>query len=54
MAEHTPSVLFPSFMEAVHIELTDEAVHVPVPEVLRENDLLKLIDILYDELSSIS
>jgi hypothetical protein len=38
-------------VEAVHIELPNEAVHLVVSEVTREYDLLEFIDVPYDELS---
>ena len=38
------------FMEAVHVELSDEAVHFVVSEVMREHDFFKFYDVLYDEL----
>jgi hypothetical protein len=41
------------FMEAVHVELPDEAVHFVVPEVVRQHDFFKFYDVLYDELETV-
>ena len=41
-------------MKAVHIELSDEAVHFVVAEVAGEDQLLEASDILDDELHAIS
>lgn len=41
------------FMEAVHVELPDEAVHLVVSEVVREHDLFEFYDIPYDELEAV-
>lgn len=40
-------------MEAIHIELPDEAVNVPVPKIFREDMILKLIDFFDGELASV-
>ena len=41
------------FVEAVHVELPDKAVHFLVPEVAGEDNLFELDDVLDDELESI-
>jgi hypothetical protein len=41
------------FVEAVHVELPDEAVHFVVPEVVRQHDFFKFYDVLYDELETV-
>lgn len=45
--------IFAGLMEAVHIELPDEAVNVPMPEIFREDMVLKLIDFFDGELTSV-
>jgi hypothetical protein len=39
-------------MEAIHVELPDEAIHLAVPEIARQHYLLESIGILYYELGS--
>jgi hypothetical protein len=41
------------FVEAVHVELPDEAVHFVVPEVVRQHDFFKFYDVLNDELETV-
>ena len=50
MAEDTLGVISPTFVEAVHIELTDEGVHFGVTEVSGEDDGLEFVDVFDDEL----
>lgn len=52
MTENTFWVLFSSFVETVHVELTDEAVNFVVSEVFREHDLLKPADVFDNKLGS--
>lgn len=40
-------------MEAIHIELPDEAVNVPMPEIFGEDMILKLIDFLDGKLTTV-
>jgi hypothetical protein len=41
------------FVEAVHVELPHEAIHLVVSEVVREHNFFKFNDVLYDELKAI-
>ena len=50
MTEDTFRVVGSAFVEAVHIELSDERVHFGVSEVAGEDDGLELVDVLDDEL----
>lgn len=52
MAENTLRVISSAFVEAVHIELSDEGVHFAVAEVSGKDDGLELIDVLDDEFCS--
>lgn len=52
MAEHALGVISSRLMKAVHVELPYETVDFVVPKVLRQDQLLKLVDILDDELAS--
>ena len=45
--------LFPGFVEPIHVKLPDEAVDVFVPEVLGEDDLLKIINVSNGKLPAI-
>lgn len=45
--------IFTGLVEAIHIELSDEAVNVPVPKIFREDMILKLIDFFDGELTSV-
>lgn len=53
MAEYTPSVFFACLMEPIHVELPDETVDVPMPEVFGQHNLLELVDVLDDELAAV-
>ena len=50
VAEDTFGVISPAFVEAVHVELSDERVHFAVAEVSGQDDGLELVDVLDDEL----
>lgn len=52
MAEHALGVISPGLMKAIHVELPHEAIDLVMPEVSRQDNLLKLIDILYDEFTA--
>lgn len=52
MAEHALGVVSSALVEAVHVELADEGVHLVVPEVARQDDGLELVDVLDDELGA--
>lgn len=52
MAEHALRVISPGLMKAIHVELPYKAIDLIVPEVSRKDDLLKLVDILYDEFAA--
>lgn len=53
MAENTFGVVSSTFVEAIHVELPDKGVHFAMTEVFGEDQLLKLISILDDELGAI-
>lgn len=53
MAEGALEGVVFDLVEAVHVELSDKAVHLIVSEVMRQHDLLKLHHVFYDELESI-
>ncbi len=53
MAENVFGGLFAWFVEAIHVELSDEAVDVPVPEVPGEDDLLEILNIFYGKFFAI-
>lgn len=52
MLECAFEVVMFHFVEAIHVELPDETVHLFMPEVSGEDDLLKLHDVLDDELTA--
>ena len=52
MAEGAFEVVMFDLVEAVHVELPYETVDFIMPKVLRQDQLLKFIDILDDELAS--
>lgn len=52
VTEDTLSKLIARLVEAIHIELSDEAIHLTVTEVPRQHHLLELTHILYDELTT--
>jgi hypothetical protein len=52
MAENTFGVLFSGLVEAIHVELSDEAVHLVMAEIPRKNILLELCDIFDDKFNS--
>lgn len=51
MAKDALGVISSGLMEAIHVELANEAVDLVVAEIARENNLLELVDILDDELN---
>jgi hypothetical protein len=53
MAEDVFGGVFSAFVEAVHVELSDEGVDVAVPEVFGEDVILEVIDLFDGELSSV-
>lgn len=52
MAENAFRVVLPRLVKAIHVELSDKAVHLPVSEVMRQNNILKFVHILNDEVFS--
>jgi hypothetical protein len=50
VTEDTFGMIGPTFVEAVHVELSDERVHFAVAEVPGQDDGLELVDVLDDEL----
>lgn len=52
MAKNAFDVIVARLMEAVHVELSYEAVHLSVSEVSGQDHLLQLADILYHELGA--
>ena len=54
MAEGAFEVVMFDLVEAVHVELPDEAVDFVVAEVAGEHDFLQLLDILDDELEAVA
>lgn len=50
MTENVLGGLFPGLVESIHIQLPNEAVDVPVPEVFRQDGFLELLNILDGEL----
>jgi hypothetical protein len=52
MAENAFGVVCAGLMEAIHVELSYEAVDFIVAEVSREDDLLELVDVFDDELAT--
>jgi hypothetical protein len=53
VAKNVFAGVFAAFVEAVHIELPDEGVDVPVPEVLGEDMVLELVDLFDGKLASV-
>lgn len=51
MAEDTLGILLAGLVKAIHVELTDEAIHFIVSEISRQDNLLELVDILNHELT---
>lgn len=54
MAEGAFEVVVFDFVEAVHVELPDEAVHFVVAEEPGQYDFLQLLDILDDEFQAVA
>lgn len=54
VAEGAFEVVMFDLVEAVHVELPDEAVHFVVAEVPGQYDFLQLLDILDDELKAVA
>lgn len=54
MAEGAFEVVVFDFVEAVHVELPDEAVHFVVAEVPGQYDFLQLLDILDDKFQAVA
>lgn len=52
MTEHALGVISPGLMKAIHVELPHKAIDLIMPEVSRQDDLLKLVDILYDKFTA--
>lgn len=50
MTKDTFRVICTGLMKAIHVKLSNEAVDFVMPEISRQNNLLKLVDILDDEL----
>ena len=53
MAENIFTGIFTRLMEAVHVELSDETVDIPMSEELGKDVVLKLIDLLDGELTAV-
>jgi hypothetical protein len=53
VAENVLAGVFATLVKAVHVELPDEGVDIPVPEVFGEDVLLELIDLFDGELASV-
>lgn len=51
MAKDALGVISSGLMEAIHVELANEAVDLVVAEIAGKNNLLELVDILDDELN---
>ena len=49
VAEYTLGVLLTRLMKTIHVELPNKAIHLVVAEEERKDDLLKLGDVLDDE-----
>lgn len=54
VAEGAFEVVVFDFVEAVHVELPDEAVHFVVAEVPGQYDFLQLLDILDDKFQAVA
>ena len=54
MLEGAFEVVMLDLVEAVHVELPHEAVHLVVPKVPGQHYLFKFRDVLYDELSAVA
>ena len=54
MAEDIFAGVFATFVEAVHIKLTDEGVDIAVTEVFGEDVVLEVIDLFDGELAPVS
>lgn len=52
MAEDALGVISAALVEAIHVKLPDEGIHLAVPEVSRQHDGLKFVDVLDDELGA--
>lgn len=50
MAEYALGVICAALVESIHVELADEGIHLAVTEVSGEDDGLKFVDVLDDEL----
>ncbi len=50
MTENVFAGLLTRFMKPIHIELPNEAINVPMPEIIREDYLFKLLNIFDEEL----
>ena len=53
MTEDIFARVFPAFVEAVHVELSDEGVYITVSEVFGENMILEVIDLFDGEFPSV-
>ena len=53
MAEDVLAGILPALVEAVHVELPDEGVDIPVPEELGKDLVLKIIDLLDGEFPAV-
>ena len=54
MAENIFGGLFATLVETIHIELSDETVDIPMPEVLWQDSFLELFNVLDGKLFPIS
>ena len=52
MAKNAFDVIIAGFVETIHVELPDEAIHFGVPEVSRQHHLLQLADVLDHKLGA--
>lgn len=50
MTKYALGVICAALVEAIHVELPDEGIHLAVAEVSGEDDGLKFVDVLDDEL----
>ena len=50
VAEDALGVICSTFVEAIHVELSNERIHFAVAEVSGKNDGLELVDVFDDEL----
>ena len=53
MAENIFTGVFTRLMEAIHVELSDETVDIPMSEELGKDVVLKIIDFLDGELTAV-